>query len=464
MNHSSNQLNLDELKDAILSEDKLRATQLFDGIHYADLAALYEDLESSSRSFFLEYIPIKRVAEVLVELPDAQIEEALKAFTPENQRLILLAMDDDNRADILQDVSLKSRQRYLSLLPSEQRESTRSLLRYGEDTAGGRMTARAARVRIGMTVKDALNLMRKDKDSTESLSRIYVVDNEGCLRGKIRLRDLAFSPWNKPVAEIMQPIDLSILATEDQETAAQMFTKYNMVLLPVVDEYNRLLGVITHDDIMEILEEESTEDIEKMSGISGESSEESYLNTPIASHFRRRFPWLISLSLFSLFSGYVMMTFQGVLSSAFLLALYLPMVVAAGGNTGGQAAAMTIRAISLGELGENTAWRVLSREALLGLFLGLGLGLSIALLTLFVLPAFHVRIPEGLTLSRFALVVSTALTVQLSTATFFGAFLPIGARAIKLDPAVVAGPAITTLVDISGMLIYFSCAKAILSL
>ena len=260
----------------------------------------------------------------------------------------------------------------------------------------------------------------------------------------------------------MDQADLFILASTDQEEAAQMFTKYDMTLLPVVDEYDHLLGVITHDDVLEIIEEESTEDIEKMSGIAGEQSEQTYLNTSVATHFKRRFPWLLVLALLAISSGYVMLRFEHMLSSIYLLALYLPMVVAAGGNTGGQAATMVIRAMSLGELEAGSTAKVIAKELFLGIFLGATLGCCIALITLFVLPIFNPPLPENIAMSTFALAVSVALGAQITTSTLSGALLPLGARAIKLDPAVVAAPAITTLVDISGMVIYFTAAQAIL--
>ena len=324
------------------------------------------------------------------------------------------------------------------------------------------MTTQAARISLGATVKEALEVLREYKDSAESLARIYVVDEDGRLRGKIRLRELAFNSWDTLVEDIMDQADLFILASTDQEEAAQMFTKYDMTLLPVVDEYDHLLGVITHDDVLEIIEEESTEDIEKMSGIAGEQSEQTYLNTSVATHFKRRFPWLLVLALLAISSGYVMLRFEHMLSSIYLLALYLPMVVAAGGNTGGQAATMVIRAMSLGELEAGSTAKVIAKELFLGIFLGATLGCCIALITLFVLPIFNPPLPANIAMSTFALAVSVALGAQITTSTLSGALLPLGARAIKLDPAVVAAPAITTLVDISGMVIYFTAAQAIL--
>ena len=456
-------MDVEALESAIQDRDAEAFRTSAEDLHYADLASVFQDLDNDqARGFFTQHISLDSFPNILAELPDALIEETLERFDQSAQREILGKLVDDDRTDILQDVSTEARKRYLAMLKPEQQETTRSLMRYEEDTAGGRMTTHAARIRLGATVKEALEVLREYKDSAESLARIYVVDEDGRLRGKIRLRELAFNSWDTLVEDIMDQADLFILASSDQEEAAQMFTKYDMTLLPVIDEYDHLLGVITHDDVLEIIEEESTEDIEKMSGIAGEQSEQTYLNTSVATHFKRRFPWLLVLALLAISSGYVMLRFEHMLSSIYLLALYLPMVVAAGGNTGGQAATMVIRAMSLGELEAGSTTKVITKELFLGIFLGATLGCCIALITLFVLPIFNPALPENIAISTFALAVSVALGAQITTSTLSGALLPLGARAIKLDPAVVAAPAITTLVDISGMVIYFTAAQAIL--
>ena len=455
-------LDIEMTTTAIAESDVKKFTTSVEDLHYADLASVFEDLDDQGRSFFTKHIPLNRFPDILAELPDSLIEETLERFDKTKQKTILDQLLDDDRADILQDVSPEKRPTYLSLLQPEEMEATRSLMRYDEDSAGGRMTTQVARLTPEMSVKTALDLLQENYDTAESLARIYVVDSDDRAVGKLRLRDLAFSSRSATVESVMQEIDITILATADQEEAAQTFAKYDMTLLPVVNEYGILLGVITHDDVLEILEEESTEDIEKMSGIAGEQSEETYLNTTLGTHFKRRFPWLLVLALLAISSGYVMLRFEHILSSVYLLALYLPMVVAAGGNTGGQAAAMVIRAMSLGELEAGTTTKVFFKELLLGISLGMTLGVSIAIFSVVILPAFNPLLPEGVTLASFALASSVALALQIITSTVTGALLPIGARTINLDPAVVAAPAITTLVDISGMVIYFSAAQAIL--
>jgi magnesium transporter len=236
------------------------------------------------------------------------------------------------------------------------------------------------------------------------------------------------------------------------------------VVLPVVDEFHHLLGVITYDDALEILQEESTEDIEKLSGIGGEQSEVSYLNTSVALQYRRRVVWLVGLAFLSVVSGYVMFRFSEVLEKAFVLSLFLPMVVAAGGNSGGQAATMVIRAMALGEIRTGNALRIAWKEARTGMALGITLGTVMSAFICFILPHFQKSTGSHFGFFHLSMAVSSALAIQVFSATVLGALLPICARAIKLDPAVVSAPSLASTVDISGMLIYFSIVGAILHL
>ncbi len=458
-------LPLEELLRAVEAEDQSAIRALAEDLHYADLAKAYQELDEERHPLFLKTIGPSMAADMLVELPDSLIEEALNAFTPSELKVLFRELSDDDRVDILQDVGDEARLRFLGLLGPEDEELTRSLLKYEHDTAGGRMTTRIGRVFLNQTVKQAIEMLRRGQESTETLSRIFVVDERGRLVGKLRFRDLAFNTWDTPLRDIMREVGPErVLATADQEEAANMLLKYDLIALPVVDEFEHLLGIITHDDAMEIMQEESTEDIEKIAGIGGEQSEETYLNTTIITQFRRRAGWLTGLAFVSMLSGYVMMRYGTILSQVFLLALFLPMVVAAGGNTGGQASTMVIRAMALGEIETGVTWQVAWKELRTGFFLGILLGSCMALFTVLLLPLFHLQLPAGLSYFKVALTVAVALTTQVTSATFLGSLLPLGARAANLDPAVVSAPAIAAIVDVSGMVIYFTVARAILGL
>jgi magnesium transporter len=447
---------------AIERRDEILVRELCSDLHHADLAELYEDAQSEGRAFLAELLGAERFAEIIAELPDTLVEETLDFFDSEQQRKILDSLPDDDRVDILQDVSESKRRDYLELLDEEKQADTRTLLRYDEESAGGRMTTQIGKILATMTVKEAIDHLREDSESTMTLARIFVVDEDDKLIGKIRLRDLAFNAWDVAIQDVLQDIDHFILATADQEDAAQMISRYDMLILPIVDEANRLLGVITADDAFEILEEESTEDIEKGAGISGDQSEETYLNTSVATHFKRRCGWLVVLGFLAILSGFVMMRFEHTLTEVYLLSLFLPMVVAAGGNTGGQASTMVIRAMALGELDPEDTRRVAWKELRLGFFLGCLLAVIIGVFAVFAPPALQFVLPDGVNFTQFGLTVAIALGAQVTTSTLIGALLPIGARAIKMDPAVVAAPAITTIVDVSGMVIYFTVARSIL--
>lgn len=433
-------------------------------VHYADLASLYENLDDEQRDRLLKTIGPEMATDVIAELPDTLIEEALNHFKPAQLRVLLGNLSDDDRVDVFQVVSEEAQVRFFSLLGPRDKELTRSLLKYEEDTAGGRMTTRIGRITADMTVKQAITVLRRDREDTETLARIFVVDEEGRLVGKIRLRDLAFSTWDTPVRDIMEEADEFILATADQEEAARTLSKYDLIVLPVVDEFHHLLGVLTYDDALEILQEESTEDIEKLAAIGGDQSEVTYLNTSVGVQYRRRVTWLIGLAFVSIASGYVMFRFSEILSQAFVLSLFLPMVVAAGGNSGGQAATMVIRAMALGEISTGNALRIAWKEARTGLFLGLSLGLAIAAFITLVLPQLQNGTGGPFDFPHLAFAVAASITVQVLSATVLGALLPICARAIKLDPAVVSAPSLASTVDVSGMLIYFTTAGAILNL
>lgn len=428
--------------------------------HPGDIETAFERLDDEERGTVLKALPADLLSDLSDYLPSADFEKRVRTLPEEEKREVLDAMSDDELVDLLQEVPEKERPEYLELLPEEKQALSEDLLQFDEDSAGGRMTTAFAKVNEHLTVREALAQLEAQREEPEMLSRIYVVDDGGRLLGKIRLRDLAFNPRKSFISEIMDRDRTAILATAEQEAAADMIARYDLMALPVTDDQGRLLGIVTHDDALDIIQEEVTEDIERASGIGGER-DMAYIQTPVTIHLRRRFGWVLAMALLGMISGYVLHTFESVFKAHYVLALYLPMVVAAGGNTGAQAATMVIRALSLGELTPSEFFHVVWKEMRVGLMLGGLLGLCIALQIRFLLPAVF---SEGATgsLLQIASVVGLALTAQVATSTSIGAILPLGARAIRLDPAVVASPAITTLVDVTGLIIYFSLARVLL--
>ncbi|MEM6912298.1 MAG: magnesium transporter [Verrucomicrobiota bacterium] len=439
------------------------AEKIFVDWHPADIAETFADLEEVEKDRFLSHLDEEMAQMLMGYLDDhADAEMLLHHFPASQQREILESIGDDDRVDFLQNSDDESREHFLSVLSGDAKEQTESLLQFPEDSAGGRMTTEVATIGPELTASEAFEELRSIAKEAEVLARVYVVDDRNRLLGRLRLRDLIFAEQGKVISEIMQSVRLTIDPLADQEEAAKMVQKYDLVTLPVVDENRTFLGCITHDDAVDILEQESTEDIEQMAAISPAPEEVTYLETKIWTHLRRRFPWVLGLAFLAIVSGWVMIQFEAVLTGLFQLALYLPMVVAAGGNTGGQASTMVIRAMSVGELAPSAFGQVLWKELRLGVFMGTALGLCIALQILVFLPG--TPLPESVPTWLFGVAVAAALALQVTTSTLIGAALPLVAKACKIDPAVVASPAITTLVDVSGLAIYFVIANAVLGI
>ena len=379
----------EEILDALRSGSAERIAELYRDAHPGDIEQAFERLPETEKMGVLASLPADVLGEWSDYLTPSELESFLQIAEEPKQKETLDSLSDDELVDFLQEVEPEERDQYINLLGDEKRQVSEELLQYPEESAGGRMTTMMASVKVGITVKDALDQLQEIKEEAELLSRIYAVDEQNRLVGRIRLRDLAFAKWDTPVSDFMVRDQLSISASADQEEAANMIARYDLMALPVVDAENRLLGLITHDDAIEILEEESTEDIERQSGIGGDRGDLAYLQTPVIAHFKRRFGWVLVLAFLALLSGWVLLRYEDILKSFYILALYWPMVVAAGGNTGAQSATMVIRSMALGELGPPEFLRVIWKELRVGALLGTLLGICVALQVRFLLPRIN---------------------------------------------------------------------------
>ena len=454
---------------AITAGDKARLQAICDELHPADAAAAFTSLDENEQLRFAQYLNNETLSLITSFLPAPETEDLIAGLSKEDQTVILESLPDDLVADVIQEADKKQQQTYVDLLSKKKKHVAETLLEYPEDSAGGRMTTAFATLHEDITIRQAIEALETTKEDAETLARIYVVDEQNRILGKVRLRDLTFNSRSTAIRDVMDHEKLAIRAQADQEEALKMMVKYDMLALPVVDNENRLLGIITHDDALEIQEEESTEDLEKAAAISGERDEEGYLKSPVFAHFRRRALWIFFLAIVAILSGLVIFHYESLLERVFILAVYMPMIVATGGNTGSQAATMVIRAMSLGEFTPSEFLRVVWKELRIGLALGALLGALIAagswiLISTCISSESLASMTDNHDLSQLVAVVGIALTLQVTASTFIGAALPMLARASKLDPAVVASPAITTIVDVLGLLIYFSIATAMLGL
>ena len=435
------------------------ARAILDSMYPADVAEGFVEMNPLQRSVLVSLYNDEELADFIEYLPVTDAVDVLEGLPEPMQAAVFHELPDDHMVDLLQEMEPEQQKETFELLSEEKKETAEDLLQFPDDSAGGRMTTAFASVREDMTVREAINALEQIKEETELLARIYVVDDQNRILGKVRLRDLTFNKRSVMISEIMDNETLAVNAMADQEDAVQMMTRYDMMAVPVVNDEGQLLGLITHDDAFDIQEEEATEDIERQSGIVGAPVEESYLQTPVLVHLKRRLGWVFVLAVLAILSGIVLHTFEDELKKAWVLAIYLPMVVAAGGNTGGQAATMVIRAMALGELSPANVMRVAWKEFRIGMLIGLAVGGGIGLQIWLSMGYFA----EGLPLWRVAVTVAGALGAQIAGSTLIGAALPMLAKSARLDPAVVATPAITTVVDITGMLIYFGGASLILS-
>lgn len=397
----------------------------------------------------------------------SEMEEWFQADVSETMNRRQLArlvteMAPDDRVDLLGRIPENRRERILSALAVAEREDIRKLSAYHEGSAGSVMTSDYATLSPELTATEAIDTLRLEAPDKETIYYAYVVDDERRLIGFLSLKDLILAPARERVKEIMNAGVISVKATDDQEFAARQIQKYRLIALPVVNGDDALVGIITHDDAIDIITREHTEDLEKFMAIQGSHDAASYLRTPALTHFRNRVLWVVGLAATGLLSGTIIHHFQATLSHLMILAIYMPMLADTGGNTGSQSATVVIRALALNEITGKDMLRVLWKELRISLMLAAVLAvvawIKVALLS------GGTPLPDGLTLPRVGSVIVLALSIQVITATLVGALLPLGAARLRLDPAVVASPALTTVVDITGLLIYFTCAKLLLGI
>ena len=456
------QILIRQLDDALGSGAHSEARSILTEMYPADVAEAFGEMKPIQRSVLVSLYDDEELADFIEYLPLSDAVDVLEGLPDDMQASVFHELPDDHVVDLLQEMEPEQKRESIELLSEEKKETAEDLLQFPDDSAGGRMTTAFASVGIDMTVGEAIHQLEQIKEETELLARIYVVNQDQRLLGKVRLRDLTFAEHDEKISDIFDDEMLAVNAFADQEDALQMMTKYDLMAVPVVNGSGQMLGVITHDDAFDIQEEEATEDIEKQSGIAGAPVDETYLQTTVRVHLQRRFGWVLVLALLAIASGMVLHSFKDVLDSAEILAIYIPMVVAAGGNTGGQAATMVIRAMSLGELEPNALFRVAWKELRIGLLIGSAIGVCVAVQTF--LTGGYLDPENSFPLSKVALTVAVALAAQISASTLIGAALPMFAKTARLDPAVVATPAITTVVDVTGLLIYFGCAKVLLNI
>lgn len=428
----------------------------------------------------LKRMPVVEVAETIGQLPDRELIEMLSYFEPEQQGYIFSEFDltrqlavfqqlsrkrfakifehmlTDSRADLFQELSQQERSLLLPSLSRNTREDVLKLSAYEPETAGGIMSTDYATLDRDLRCGEAIENIRRDAPDKKMIYYIYVIDQEMKLLGFVTLKDLILAEPAEKVSSIMQTEYVFATTAEDRESVAVKIEKYDLVAIPVINEQEQLVGIVHHDDAIEVIRAEHTEDLEKFMGIVPGKEILNYTQTSVWGHFRKRVIWLSSLAIIGLISGMIIHHYEAAMSALIILALYMPMVADTGGNAGSQAATVVIRAMALGQVSLRNWLSILFKEARIAMLLAVVLGVIAFGKILFL--SWETEVPAQLSLFFIATGISAALALQVISATVIGASLPLIVRRLGGDPAVAASPAITTAVDITGLLIYFSIA------
>lgn len=423
----------------------------------AEIADMLLSLQPDDRVILFRLLPRDVAADVFADLPTDEQIELLENLTTERTRLLLEELAPDDRTELFEELPANVTQTLLNLLPAGELKIARQLLGYPEDSVGRLMTPDYIAVQPHWRIAEALEYIRKYGHDAETVNVIYVVDEKGRLIDDLRLRQLIFADPNERIKDIVDGHFIALSAYDDQETAAQQIQKYDRIALPVTDSEGVLLGIVTVDDMLDVIQEEATEDIQKMAAV--EAIDEPYLQAGFWQLVRKRAGWLSLLFLGESITATAMGYFEHEIQRAVVLALFIPLIISSGGNSGSQAASLIIRSIALAEVQLRDWWRVMLREIASGVVLGAILGL-IALLRILLWPNHRSVYGEHFLLIGFTVAVSLIGVVLLGTLS--GSMLPFLMRRLGFDPAVSSAPFVATLVDVTGLIIYFTTALLLL--
>jgi magnesium transporter len=436
-----------EISVQIGRKDTAKLQDLIDDLHVADIAEILEEISTTDAQFLYQFIAEEKSAEILVELDDDLREDLLADLTAkEIAEEVIDNLETDDAADVIGELSEEKQEEVLLLIEDKDHASDISdLLTYPEDTAGGLMAKELIKVNENWNTLQCLREMRKQAEHVKQVHTIYVVDNDDVLLGSMSLSGLLLTETNTPIKEIIKTDIISVKATEDDKDVANIMNKYDLIVLPVVDDMNRLIGRITIDDIMDVVKEEAEKDYQMASGI----SEDVESSDSVWAHTRARLPWLLIGMVGGLLGAKVIGIFD--IRENFELAFFIPLIAAMGGNVGVQSAAIVVQGLANDSLKLDSIFSKLIKE--------LGVGLLNGIICSIIILGAAFSLGYGLTLS---LTVSISLLAVIVFAALFGTFVPLTLEKYEIDPALATGPFITTVNDVLGLFIYFWIGQEIL--
>ncbi|GIW78312.1 MAG: magnesium transporter MgtE [Gemmatales bacterium] len=430
-----------------------------ESLHPATIAETLEEWSVDEIWKFLSHTDIRTQAEIFAYFPDDLQVALVEGAGRQHMAHLIEQMSHDDRVDLLQRLPPRVGEAILRLVDEADRRDIAALYRYGENTAGGIMTTEYAWLPENLTVGEALDRLRLQAPDSEIINYVYILDDQRRLRGVVSLRNLILARRDVPVRDIMETNVVSVHVGDDREIVARKIADYDLLAIPVVNDEGRLVGIVTHDDVIDVIVEEATEDVHRLGAVG--HIEDEYLNAPFTSVWRTRAFWLACLFFAQLLTFGTMAIYQSVVPEPLMvvLALFIPMCISVGGNSGSQAVTLITRALALGEVELKDWFRVLWHEVKMGLALGLTVG-AIGFVFAYLTPA---SVLHGI--PRFELSISIACAVMFICfwGTMIGAMLPLGFKLVGIDPAIASSPAVATLVDFTGVIIFFSIAVVILS-
>ena len=424
----------------------------------ADIAEIFDEAKDKEIPVLFRILPKELAAEVFVEFDSDKQEILVNAFSDNELREVLDELFMDDAADIVEEMPATVAKRILRNTDANTRRMINQLLAYPEDSAGSIMTTEYIDLKRTMTVEEAIDRIRKKGINTETIYTCYVIGSRRKLFGTISLRDLVLSDRDEIVGDLMDENVISAHTLDDKEEVAAMFDRYDMLALPVVDKEGRLVGIVTVDDAIDVIQEEASEDIEKMAAIL--PGEKTYLKTGVFETFKSRIPWLLFLMISATFTGAIISTFEAKLAQCIALVAFIPMLMGTGGNAGSQTSVSVIRALSLGDIEFKDILKVIWKELRVSVIVGIVLGI-VNFIKLYLVDYLWLHtFDTGTEIVEMTTICLTLICVII-VAKMLGAALPIIAKKMGLDPAVMASPLVTTILDAVSLLIYFGIAAVL---
>ncbi len=417
------------------------------GAHPGDLLDLIEELNLDQRVELLQRLPETDAALLIQEMEDFDQAEILPLLSKDRAKAVLKSLASDDAADLIGELSPEDAEKMMNLIGEEEPVDFGELLKYPEESAGGIMTTEYISLPADIPVEDAISRLREIAPEAETIYYVYVVDEGGHLIGVLSLRDLIAASDGTLLKSIMRRNIISVNAEIDQEEVARMVSKYDLLAVPVVDNQERLLGIITVDDVIDVLEQEATEDIYRLAGASEVVGME-LTEAPVSKVVRLRLPWLIISMAGGILSGSVIGAFENTLEAIVMLAVFIPVIMDMGGNVGTQSSTIFVRGLATGEIASSEVWPYFFREIRIGLVMGIICGIMISI-TAFIWQGNP----------YLGIVVGISMLATISVAALIGTLVPLLCSKLNIDPAITAGPFVTTIKDVTGLLIYFVVAS-----